>query len=136
MSNNELERQKICYDQNCQHMRHLSQIMYQIPLIAMTLTGGLWYGVATLVNIEPLIKDSLLLLSAIANVCLIIIINRIRDVMAAYLIKIEIFHPSAFPRTDIPKRCFPLLRERGVCNTFCVLMGFAAVMSAIGIFVV
>jgi hypothetical protein len=44
----EFERQKLCYEQNCEQMRSLNQIMWQVPIIAMTLTGGLWYGVATL----------------------------------------------------------------------------------------
>jgi len=136
VSNQDFERERICYEQNCQHLRSLSQIMWQLPIIAMTLTGGLWYGVATLQNVDPILKDGSLTFAALANTLLIIMINRVRDVMAAYLKAIEDFYPTGFARTHIAKRCFPLLRERGACTTFSILMGVAAAMSALAIFLV
>jgi len=36
---------KAAYEQNYQHFRSLNQIMWQIPVLATTLTGGLWFGV-------------------------------------------------------------------------------------------
>ena len=136
MGNNDFDRKKACYEQNCQQFRRLSQIMYQIPLIAMTLTGGLWYGVATLTTIDLTVKGSLLLLAATANICLIFIINRIRDVMEAYLVKIEEFYPPGFARKkDDDNALFPF-RTRGVCRTFSIMMGFAAFMSIIGPFLI
>lgn len=136
MGNNDFDREKACYEQNCQLFGRLSQIMYQIPLIAMTLTGGLWYGAATLTTIDSTVKVGLLLLAAIANFSLIFIINRIRDVMEAYLVKIEEFHPHGFAKTtDDDDALFPY-QNRGVCNTFSAMMGIAVLMSIIGLFLI
>jgi hypothetical protein len=49
------EREKLCYEQNCEQMRSLNQIMWQVPIIAMTLTGGLWRAVATLNGVRKAI---------------------------------------------------------------------------------
>ena len=36
------------YEQNYEQFRSLNQIMWQIPVLAMTLTGGLWFGVSSI----------------------------------------------------------------------------------------
>ena len=37
----EFERSKLCYEQNFEHARTLNAQMNQVPVLAMTLTGGL-----------------------------------------------------------------------------------------------
>ena len=81
--NETFEREKLCYEQNCEQMRSLNQIMWQVPIIAMTLTGGLWYGVATLGAVQAGVRMALLLFGAAANIALILVIQRVRFVMAA-----------------------------------------------------
>jgi len=39
---------KEAYEQNYQQFRSFNQIMWQIPVLAMTLTDGLWFGVSTI----------------------------------------------------------------------------------------
>jgi len=131
--NKNFEREKVCYEQNCEHMRSLNQIMWQVPIIAMTLTGGLWYGVTTLNSLETEMRTLLLSFGAIANIFMIFILQRIRSVMAAYLDKIKRFNPPGFADTQSP-RATKWLKERGVMNTFCVLLLVTALMSMLGIY--
>lgn len=58
--------------------------MWQILLIAMTLTGGFWFGVAR-VGDSQFFKVILLLLAGFGNIGLVIVIARIRYVMQQYL---------------------------------------------------
>jgi len=132
--NEEFERQKLCYEQNCEHMRSLNQIMWQVPIIAMTLTGGLWYGIATLSAMQTGIKVALLVFGAAANIALIGVIQRVRFVMAAYLDKIKEFHPAGFADTKTvpPKGWRRLLREQAVVDTFSIFLATAAGLSIVG----
>jgi hypothetical protein len=133
--NSDLERAKLCYEQNCEAQRSLNQIMWQIPVIAMTLTGGLWYGVASLNTIDIPVKYGLLLFAVIADLLLILVILRVRSVMAAYLQKIKEFYPPSFANTE-SIGATSWLSERGVAKTFCLLLFIAAIMSFIGLFVI
>ena len=56
----QFEKEKVCYEQNCQTFRSLNQLMWQVPIIAMTVTGGLWFGVGTfssLGNIDAVLEE-------------------------------------------------------------------------------
>ena len=70
-------------------MRSLNQIMWQVPMIAMTLTGGLWYAVTAVKSVDTIARIALLLFSMIANVGLIFMINSVRNVIAIQLKKIQ-----------------------------------------------
>ena len=39
------EREKTAFQENASHLRSLNQFLWQVPTIAITLTGGLWFGV-------------------------------------------------------------------------------------------
>jgi hypothetical protein len=126
------EREKLCYEQNCEHMRSLNQIMWQVPMIAMTLTGGLWYAVATVKGMDSIARIGMLGFSAIANVGLIFMINRVRNVIGFHLTKMEQFYPAGYVNAGADRNRLPFFRNRGVCLTFSVLMGIAASFSVIG----
>ena len=111
------EREKLCYEQNCEHMRSLNQIMWQVPMIAMTLTGGLWYAVATVKGMDSIARIGMLGFSAIANF---------------HLTKMEQFYPAGYVNAGADRNRLPFFRNRGVCLTFSVLMGIAASFSVIG----
>lgn len=123
------EREKICYEQDCEHMRSLNQIMWQVPMIAMTLTGGLWYAVATVKSVDIIARTGLLLFSAIANVGLIVVINRVRDVIEVYLNKMRGFNPEGFANASNSK-------DRVVCKTFSGLMGVGATFSLVAVYLI
>ena len=130
MPDETFERQRICYEQNCHTFRGLNDIMWQVPVIAMTLTGGLWYGVGSM-PVALLVKQALLLFSAVVNVGLILVIRRTRTVMGAYLDRIKEFHPMAFAAPS-PGTSF-LQRDGIVRDTMSVLMGFGALLSLLGV---
>lgn len=88
------DRQMAAYDQNSQTFRSLNQLMWQVPLLAMSLTGGLWFGVAK--TASPLFQLSLLTLAALGNLVLIVVVARLRYIMEAYLRWLEDFNASGF----------------------------------------
>jgi hypothetical protein len=67
----QFERDKVCYEQNCQQLRHLNQIMWQVPTIAMTVTGALWYAVSA-TQFDHRLKAGILVFAALANIGLIL----------------------------------------------------------------
>ncbi|RJG46198.1 class I SAM-dependent methyltransferase [Mesorhizobium sp. DCY119] len=72
------------YNQNWETFRSLNNLMWQIPLIAMTLTGGLWFGVSTVKDM-PFFAAGLLFLAGCGNVGLMLTLRRLRYIMAQYL---------------------------------------------------
>jgi len=123
------ERERVCYEQNCETFRGLNNIMWQVPVIAMTLTGGLWYGVGSM-PLDAVVKRALLLFGAIGNVGLVLVIIRTRTVMGAYLKKIKEFAPAAFVEPP-PSELF-WLKDGGVRTTMSLLMLIGAFMSFLG----
>ncbi len=83
------------YEQNYQQFRSLNQIMWQIPVLAMTLTGGLWFGVSKLSD-NPLLASALLLTAVVGNITLVFILYRFRHVMDCYLDWLRVAHPNGF----------------------------------------
>lgn len=86
---------KEAYEQNYQQFRSLNQIMWQIPVLAMTLTGGLWFGVST-INENPLLVSILLLTAMFGNIVLSGVLLRFRHVMGCYLDWLERADPDGF----------------------------------------
>ncbi|PBB14193.1 hypothetical protein CK231_10770 [Mesorhizobium loti] len=76
--------QLAAYNQNWETFRSLNNLMWQIPLIAMTLTGGLWFGVST-VKDTPYFAAGLLFLAGCGNIGLMLTLHRLRYIMAQYL---------------------------------------------------
>lgn len=89
------ERRLATYDQNSETFRSLNQLMWQIPLIGMTLTGGLWFGVAK-VDGSPFFQFGLLALAGIGNLVLVAVLGRLRYIMGQYLDWLEHFDSDGF----------------------------------------
>jgi hypothetical protein len=70
MSNEPFEREKVCYEQNFEQFRSLNEQMNRVPTIAVTLTGGLWFGAAVTQNMDLMIRFALLVFAGLANVAL------------------------------------------------------------------
>lgn len=83
------------FDQNHASFRSLNQQMWQIPLISMTLTGGLWFGVSRAEGL-PLFQFALLFLAFAGNAALFVIILRLRFVMEQHLKWLEGIYPAGF----------------------------------------
>ena len=134
-------REESCYVQNCEQFRCLNAQMNRVPALAMTLTGGLWFGAgatdlgaANTDDQDSLIRFALLMLAGFSNLALILIVFRTRDVMASYLERIEEFYPTSFAR-GIPKDpTVPRLGNNSMIRIFSALMLLAATFSFFGAF--
>ena len=115
------ERDKVCYEQNFQQYRAMNQIMWQVPLLAITITGGLWYA-ALGVSGASAFRGPLFLLSAVLDFSLIAVLWRVRFVMAAYL---PVFVRAAGGGL--------LNRPYTVVSAFSIALGCAGVGSVIGL---
>lgn len=71
---------KVVYEQLCSDFRSLNSFLWQTPIIFMTLTGGLWFAVASF-DMSGMARSRLLLFAAIANVVMIAALIRLRYVM-------------------------------------------------------
>lgn len=123
----EFERAKTAYEQNFEQFRSLNQTMWQVPVIAMTLTGGLWFGAAQ-VGDMPGFQYLLLTLAALANLGLVLVLARVRYVMGEYLNALRDFNPSAFVGAEGKG----LHASETVAITFRVLLLLSAAISLVG----
>ncbi len=76
--------QKIIYEQRCQDFRSLNGFLWQSPLIIMSLTGGLWFAVASFA-LSNSARSMLLAFACIANLLMIGALYRLRWVMQRVL---------------------------------------------------
>lgn len=129
--NEEFERAKASFEQNFEQLRSLNQIMWQVPVIAMTLTGGLWFGAAS-VGDMPGFQYLLLILAAIANLGLMVVLVRVRFVMGQYIDAVKNFHPASHVAADGTW----LHRSHTVAITFRLLLLFSAAISLLGTYIV
>ncbi|MEK9212859.1 hypothetical protein [Sphingomonas sp. 2378] len=113
------------YNQNSENFRSLNSLMWQIPLIAMTLTGGLWFGVSKVEGM-PGLRVSLLLLAAGCDVGLMIVLQRLRFVMGEYLTWLKSANPPGYVAAIGTERW---TGDKTVKNTFQVMLGSAAFIS-------
>jgi hypothetical protein len=134
MSDSDYDRQKVCYEQNFQQARSLNLQMNQVPVLAMTLTGGLWFGAGVAKDLPIEIRFALLLFAGLCNLALILAILRIRDVLESYLEKIQAFYEAGFAsgRPKNPK--IPWLGGYSMISIYCTLMLIGAVFSIFGAF--
>ncbi|MCP3733836.1 hypothetical protein M9979_02955 [Sphingomonas sp. RP10(2022)] len=68
------------YRELCADFRSLNAVLWQTPLLFMTLTGGLWFGVASLAVTEAA-RVGLLAFAGLANLVMIVALYRLRYVM-------------------------------------------------------
>lgn len=126
--------EQLCYVQNFEQFRSLNTQMNHVPVLAMTLTGGLWFGAGVTENLDGEIRFALLMLAGFSNLALMLVVYRIRDVLESYLERIEAFHPASFAGGKPANPRLPWLGSYSMITIFCTLMLLAAVFSFIGAF--
>lgn len=109
--------------------------MWQIPVLAMTLTGGLWFGVSRISDNSILITV-LLATAVIGNLILLAVLMRFRHVMGCYLTWLKNAHPAGFVDASVAAQTGSTLerfcnRDKTVRTLFSVMLGWAAVGSFI-----
>ena len=125
---------KEAYTQNYEQFRALNQIMWQIPVLAMTLTGGLWFGVSQIEQNKLLV--TVLLLTAVAgNLALSMVLVRFRHVMECYIEWLRNTGEQHFVKVSdgkgknaIGKFCTKNMRVRSL---FLFMLLWSAIFSAI-----
>jgi hypothetical protein len=134
MTDNEYSRQQACYEQNFEQARALNSQMNQVPALAMTLTGGLWFGAGVTSGLPVEFRFALLIFAGLCDVALILAILRIRDVFQSYLEKLKEFCPAGFA-SGVPSRPkMPWLGSYSMVSIYSALILLAALFSFIGAF--
>ncbi|MYG28473.1 MAG: hypothetical protein F4213_21060 [Boseongicola sp. SB0677_bin_26] len=132
MQKETLEREKVCYEQNFEQARSLNIQMNQVPVLAMTLTGGLWFAAGITENLHCAMRFGLLVFAGCCNLALIAAALRIRDVFHSYLEKLKEFHPDSFVDGKPKEARVPRLKDYSMIGIYCVLMGFGSLLSFSG----
>jgi hypothetical protein len=76
------------YAELCADFRALNTFFWQIPLIMMTLNGGLWFAVAGM-EISDALRQAVLIFAAVADLLMIIALWRLRFNMNELLVQIH-----------------------------------------------
>ena len=71
---------KTAYEQLCTDFRALNTILWQLPVIVTTLTGGLWFAVASF-DLTDQARSGLLVFAGLADLIMIAALIRLRYVM-------------------------------------------------------
>jgi hypothetical protein len=112
------EKDTIIYQQNCEEFRSLNGFFWQVPLIMMTLNGGLWYSVASL-DLSVNAQRGMLLFAAFANVVMIFGLQRIRNIMDNLLTAIHKYQSTEAPgRARVVQRLFQTLLLSAAVGAF------------------
>ena len=128
----EFSRKKVCYEQNFLHARSLNEQMNRIPTLAITLTGGLWYGASLTQGVDTAIRFGLLLLAGVCDLALVLTSIRIRDVLASYLEQVKKFDPESYASGRPSKPKLGALGNYSMITVYSVLMVIVASLSFSG----
>ena len=71
----------VVYEQLCADFRSLNGFLWQMPVLVMTLTVGLWFAVAS-IGLTPAARSDLLDFAGMADLLMIVALFRLRIVMS------------------------------------------------------
>lgn len=124
------EREKLTFEHNSDQVRHLNAQMNHVPILSITLTGGLWYAAGSMDGVAGDLKFYLLLFASFCNFCLVFVCFRVRDVLESCLERIQQFHPETFADG---RPALPILgkfsRSNSMIITYTLLILTAAFLS-------
>jgi hypothetical protein len=131
---NEFEREKVSYEQNFEQARSLNAQMNQIPTLAITLTGGLWFAAGVTERMQTPMRFGLLIFAGLCDIGLVLAILRVRDVFHSYLEKLKAFYPQSYVegRPEQPK--IGRLGDYSMVTVYALLMFSASLLSLFGAF--
>ncbi len=130
MSDEQYKRDEAAYKENCQFARGLNAQIMQIPAWAITVTGGLWFA-AMFREVEEIARVVLFGFAGVADLLLIRVIYRLRDVFQSYVEKTETFNPQAYATGD-PKNPHIEGGRLTMVTTFSWMLGLAGAVSLLG----
>ncbi len=123
---------KVCYEQNFEQARSLNTQMNQVPVLAMTLTGGLWFAAGVTEHLDTGIRFALLTFAGFCDLAFVLAILRIRDVLESYFEKLEQFSPPHFASGEPNKPKISWLGRYSMVTIYGSLMLMAAIASFFG----
>lgn len=123
---NQFERDKTCYEQHSESFRNLNNQMWQVPIIAMTLTGGLWFGIYSN-ELPESTAFWLLLFCGTCDILFIFILWRVRTIMELIIEKLKNFNPGY--AIDPRSTKWPLNQNKMVVIIFSFMLSFSALIS-------
>ena len=88
---------KTVYEQNCEDFRSLNNIMWRVPILVMSLTGGLLVAVATFDLSDPA-RQGILVFAALVNLAFIIVLFRLRFVMDRILKQVHDYQGTEYQK--------------------------------------
>ena len=127
IKNREETKEDISYVQHYEAFRDLNGHMWKIPMIAMTITGGLLYGLEN-TSQPSYLHASLLILAAIVNLGLIVVLLRTRFIMQRILDKMKEYGKDYY--IDGKGEKF-YEQPHTVVFVFSILLGFTALLCII-----
>lgn len=122
------DKETLIYQQNCEEFRSLNGFFWKIPIIMMTLNGGLWYSVASL-DLSTAAQRGVLSFAVFANLVMVVGLWRLRSVMQTLLTSIHQYQGTTLSgRSRIIQVLFQLLL------IFAAIGAFAAALDPEGYF--
>lgn len=76
------------YQQQCEDFRALNTVFWQLPVIMMTLNGGLWFALASL-ELTEMGQRFILIFAVAVDLAFIVALIRLRLLLAALLVRIH-----------------------------------------------
>lgn len=98
-------RQMEIYKQRCKDFRSLNEIMWRVPVMLMTITGGLWFAIAKF-EMSNLSRIALLIFAAVVNLLFTIVLYRLRGIMEGILVMIHDYEKIEHKKGFQTVRCF------------------------------
>lgn len=87
------------YEQLKQDYRSLNGLLWQLPVLVTTLTGGLWVGAAN-AALSDLARSRLLLFAGISDLLVIVALFRMRSILASLQLRIRDLEGGALSRVN------------------------------------
>ena len=130
LTDNQFEKDKISYEQHSESFRHLNSQMWQVPIIAMTLTGGLWFGVFSSTTINDFVSGGLLIFCGVCDFLFVFILFRVHFIMSLLIEKLNIFNPSySIDPTNTTNGNALIRKDNLVITLFSSMLIFATILS-------
>jgi hypothetical protein len=86
------KKEELIFVEAGQHIRALNAILWQVPSMAIAITGGLWYGVSLFDH--GTVKIAALIFTSLVDIITVLIIWRLRSVMDEYIVTQRSFQPN------------------------------------------
>jgi len=125
----------VVYEQNFEQVRAINSQLNNIPVIAITITGGLWFAAGLSSNTKDEIRFLLLILSSYFNLVMIVALFRMRDVFQSYLEIIEELHPIQKKQGRTLNARLKFLKGYSLVSLYSMMLFMAAIAAHVAAYI-